>query len=119
MRLWLTPLRFHGKPVWVGQVTTRFGGRFSNAESEAHLIEPEVDDSRNDLVQDLLYSQTISRIGFVKGARCPENATVDHGAPDPACQTDGLRAVMVFGADEVSLSGIDTFDWESLIDQDP
>ena len=29
LRLWLTPLRFHGKPVWVGQVSRDIGVRFT------------------------------------------------------------------------------------------
>lgn len=115
--LWLTPLRFHGKPIWIGQVTTRLGGRFGNPDNENFRMDPDVDDARNDLVQDLLYSQTISRLGFVNGAKCQEPTVAGQGAEEPVCHTDGLRAVMLFGTDEVSLSQIDIFDWESLIER--
>lgn len=119
IKIWLTPLRFQGKSVWIGQVTARLGGRFGQPTDVSRRIEPEVDEARNDLVQDLFYSQTVTRVGFVKGAKCPEAAVMDHAANDQACYTDGLRAVMVFGADETPLARIDTFDWESLIDPSP
>jgi hypothetical protein len=116
VRLWLTPLRFQGKSIWIGQVSTRLGGRFSETAKETNRIEPEVDEARNDLIQDLIYSQAIVKIGFVKGVECPK-AVENHETSDrQACHTDGLRAVMVFGSDEVSLARIDFFDWERLVD---
>lgn len=117
VRLWLTPLRYQGKPIWIGQVSTRLGGRFGESAEEKNRIEPEVDEARNDLIQDLIYSQTVAKVGFVKGAECPITAENHEVSGGQVCHTDGLRAVMVFGSEEVSLARIDTFEWESLVDR--
>ena len=116
LRFWLTPLRYQGKSIWVGQVSTGLGGRFGGSVEDTGRIEPEVDEARNNLVQDLLYSQTIAKFGFVKGVGRVAVAEPQDTPDGSTYYTDGLRAVMVFGGKEVSLAGIDFFDWESLID---
>jgi LssY C-terminus len=116
LRLWLTPLRYQGKPIWVGQVSTDLGGRFAASGEGTRRIEPDVDEARNDVVQDLLYSQALAKVGFVKGAG-GASAAEPGGAPDGSSyRTDGLRAVLVFGGEAVSLAEVDFFDWERLVD---
>jgi hypothetical protein len=98
----------------VGQVSTRLGGRFAPSGEGAWPIAPDVDEARNDVVQDLLYSQGVYKLGFVDGA-----GTVDATESNQAqtsYRTDGLRAVLVFGQPAVSLAEIDFFDWERLVD---
>jgi hypothetical protein len=116
LRVWLTPLRYQGKPIWVGQVSTDLGGRFSASAEGTPRIQPDVDEARNDVVQDLLYSQALAKIGFVKGA-----SSVSGPGPRPppdgaSYRTDGLRAVLVFGGKTVSLAEVDFFAWERLVD---
>lgn len=116
LRGWLTPLRFQGKPVWLGQVSTTLGGRFAESGEETHHIEPDVDEARNDVVQDLMYSQALAKVGFVKGAGSVSAAEVRQTPAGSSYHTDGLRAVLLFGQDAVSLAEIDFFDWERLAD---
>lgn len=118
LRIWQTPIRYQGKPVWVGQTSTRLGGRFADkvASGTTLPLNPKVDESRDDLTQDLAYSQALSKIGYVKGAGCCR-----YGAAEPSSQgiqyaTDGLRAVLVFDDRPVSLSSIEFFEWERLAD---
>ena len=113
LRLWLTPLRYQDKPVWVGQVSTVLGGRFAVGQG-TRRIEPDVDEARNDVVQDLLYSQAVSKIGFVQGRGTV--GALESAQTHTPYPTDRLRAVLVFGRRAVSLAEIDFFDWESLID---
>jgi hypothetical protein len=116
LRFWLAPLRYQGKPVWVGQVSTGLGGRFAAPGAGTRPIEPDVDEARNDVVQDLLYSQALAKVGFVKGAGSV-SAAAPRQVPDGShYHTDGLRAVLLFGRDAVSLAEIDFFDWERLVD---
>jgi hypothetical protein len=118
LRFWQAPLRYQGKPVWVGQVSTVLGGRFAASAAEPRRLDPDVDAARNDVVQDVLYSQALAKVGFVKGAGS-ESAAEPWPAPDGSpYRTDGLRAVLVFGGDAVSLAEIDFFDWERLVDHD-
>ena len=116
LRVWLTPLRYQGKPIWVGQVSTTLGGRFAASGEETQRIEPDVDDARNDIVQDLLYSQALTKVGFVKGAGSVSAAGPRPTSDAASYHTDGLRAVLVFGGKAVSLAEVDFFDWERLVD---
>jgi hypothetical protein len=118
VRVWLTPIRFRGKPVWVGQVSTPLGGRFVRGATDQTSvpIDPDVDEARNDLIQDLIYSQFLTKLGFVKGVgqvMASQPRTTPSGA---TYHTDGLRAVFLFEQRSVALSEIEFFDWERLVD---
>jgi hypothetical protein len=114
LRFWLTPLRYRGKPVWVGQASTRLGGRFAGPAAETQTIDPAVDDARNDIVQDLLYSQSVARLGFVDGAG-PVAVATPRSPAGSSYHTDGLRAVIVFRGETTALSEIDLFEWRTLM----
>ncbi len=118
IRIWQTPIRYRGQPVWVAQTSSRLGGRFAGkTDSEVTLpLDPYVDEARNDLTQDLAYSQALIKIGYVKGAGGPQPKTTVGSARDVYYTTDGLRAVLVFGDRPASLATIDFFDWERLAD---
>ena len=110
LRLWLTPLRYLGKTVWIGQVSMPLGGRF--AEAGTSQIAPNFDEARNDVVGDVLYSQAVVKLGFVSGAS-PASAAGRPVMPDRSTyHTDGLRAVLLFGGQSVALSDLAFFDWE-------
>ena len=117
-RLWKTPIRYHGQTIWVGQASNRLGGRFADqTDSEStRPIDPYVDESRNDLTQDLAYSQALIKIGYVKGAGRFQSTPSQDPTSEIQYTTDGLRAVLVFGARPASLDTIDFFDWERLSD---
>ena len=116
LRAWRTALRYRGKPVWLLQVSTRRGGRFATSGEGTQPIDPDVDEARNDIVQDLLYSQAVTKLGFVGGAG-PDGASESVWIPGSAAyHTDGLRAVFEFSDAPVSLAEIDFFDWERLAD---
>jgi hypothetical protein len=56
LRAWLTNIRFQGMLVWVGQLRTPLGGRFAGDDDESlPLSDPDVDEARNDLVQDAIF----------------------------------------------------------------
>ena len=75
-----------------------------------------MDEARNDVVQDLLYSQALAKIGFVKGAGSVSAAEPGQTPDGSSYHTDGLRAVMMFDRRQVALSQIQFFDWERLAD---
>jgi LssY C-terminus len=115
LRLWMSPLRFRGKPVWVGQISRDIGVKFTTKSPtiSTHVIDPNVDEARRYLTEDLAYSQAMTRLGFVKGV-----GEVKRDAPrfnlvgDPYF-TDGLRVVMFFEARPYSLGELDIIsDWE-------
>ena len=118
LRLWLTKIRFQGKLVWIGQISMPKGGRFAGAASDESLpvIDPDVDEARNDLVQDAIYSQLVTEIGFVKGVGPVARSSPRTTPGGSTYHTDGLRAVLIFDRNPVSLTEIELMGWERLTD---
>jgi hypothetical protein len=114
LRIWRTPLRFEGKPVWIGQISRDIGLSFSWKNIVAHEVDPDVDEARNYLVQDMLRSQGLTRFGWVKGVGATPPSAPRHMEDGTPFFTDGLRAVMMFGKDPTSLEHIRPLDWERL-----
>jgi hypothetical protein len=118
IRVWQTPIRYQGKPVWVAQTSVRLGGRFAEkAPLEITLpLNPYVDEARYDLAQDMAYSQALIKVGYIKGSGLAQSIHTEASSKDNQYTTDGLRVVLVFGDRAASLEGIDFFDWERLAD---
>lgn len=118
IRLWQTPIRYLGKTVWLCQVSSRLGGRFAdNASSdETFPMDPYLDDARNDLTQDLAYSQALIKIGHIKSSGKTQETKAGESSGKGHYSTDGLRVVLVFGDRPASLASIDFFKWERLVD---
>ena len=118
IRFWQTPIRYDGKPVWVGQTSVRIGGRFADKAPLGVTLplNPNVDEARDDLIQDLAYSQALMKIGFIKGSGRLQPTQEAASSKDTQYTTDGLRAVLVFGDRPSSLEEMDFFNWERLAD---
>jgi hypothetical protein len=115
LRLWKSPMRYRGKPVWVGQISRDIGSRLTihSPYLTTHKIDPDVDEARTALVEDMAYSQNLYMIGMVHGVgAAPRTAPRANLTTDPYF-TDGLRAVLVFGAYPKSLTEIEFAPWES------
>ena len=69
LRAWLSPMRYQGKPVWVGQISRDIGVRFTfkTWPPVTHKIDPDVDEARVSLIEDLVISQQLAKTGWVKG----------------------------------------------------
>jgi hypothetical protein len=115
-RFWLSPIRFRGKEVYVGQISRDVGVKFTlkSPTISTHVIDPDIDESRRYLVEDLLYSQALHRIGFVKGVGSSSRAQPQLNLMGDPYYTDGLRAVMFFEPRPYSLSQLEVLDWERI-----
>jgi LssY C-terminus len=115
LRLWKAPYSYEGKSVWVGQISRDIGVRFAaNAPFfVTHAIEPDLDEARSYLIQDLLASEYLHAFGWLKGVG---RALQDHPrvnlTGDPYF-TDGLRAVMMISSKPGSEDEIELLDWDS------
>jgi hypothetical protein len=108
LRLWLTPLSFEGKPVWVGQVSRDIGVRFTTKawNLTTHRIDPNVDESRDYVIEDLMLAGRVEAAGYVGGvAACPRDAPHRNLTGDPY-YTDGKRAVILLAAKRTLPAGI-------------
>jgi hypothetical protein len=117
IRAWHAPIRFQGQPVYVAQVGRPVGGRFA-PRGEPHLIlHGNVDEARNFLIQDLMYSGGLDKLGFVYGVgeatKTRPRTTLDNAT----CYTDGLRAVMFFATRPLSFSDVQVLDWVPYLEQ--
>jgi hypothetical protein len=113
LRLWLTPIQFRGDPVWIGQISRDIGVRFIwDFPPTTHKIDPDTDEARNGLVQDLAYSQALWKFGFVKGVGAAPRNEPQHNLTGDPYFTDGLRIVMFFRGRPTTLGDIEMLDWE-------
>jgi hypothetical protein len=114
LRLWLVPMRFEGKPVWVGQVSRDIGVRFTLATWNlgTHRIDPHVDGTREYLVQDLFRSGMVTKVAYVRGGPIATLASPRKNLTGDWYISDGLRAVLVFSPNRISESEMQTLDWE-------
>jgi LssY-like putative type I secretion system component LssY len=96
LRLWLTPLRLGKRPVWVGQISRDIGVRFTTQvwNLTTHRVDPNVDESRDYVVEDLLRAQRIDAVGYVDGVgACGPESPKRNLTGDPYF-TDGKRALI-------------------------
>ncbi|MEQ9618458.1 MAG: LssY C-terminal domain-containing protein [Deltaproteobacteria bacterium] len=116
MRLWLTPFRYRGDSVWIGSVSRDIGSdlRVRKYWFAAQEIDPDIDETRDYVVEDLVLSQQVHKLGYVKGtgAANSENPRTDlFGHP---WWSDGYRAVFLFGKDSITLGDMEFFPWEDI-----
>jgi hypothetical protein len=111
LRLWLSPYLFEGKNVWVGQIS-RIVRRSAWNDFK---IEPDVDEARSYLRQDLWYAQATSKYGYVKGVGMATLAEPRKSLHDDDYFTDGLRVVIWVSGEPVSLSEVQFLQWETPV----
>ena len=95
LRLWLSPMRYHGKQVWVGQISRDIGSRLTihSPTFTTHKIDPDVDEARGALAEDMAYSQNLAKIGYVKGVgAAPKTPRAATSPPIPTTPTGFARA---------------------------
>ena len=111
LRLWATPARFEGKPVWVGQISRDIGVRFTlkTWNLMTHKIDPDIDDVRDALLGDLIISESVSHVGFVAGVGAADRAHSRENLTGDPYFTDGLRGVVVLSKTNTKFR---FFDWE-------
>jgi hypothetical protein len=113
MRLWLAPMRFRGKDVWVGTITRDIGIYFTTRAWNlmTHAIDPDVDEARRYLSQDTVLSDSVGRIGFAGGVGAATETDPHRNLMNAPWWTDGLRLVMLFSPTVTELDEVKFFYW--------
>ncbi|MGD1975401.1 MAG: LssY C-terminal domain-containing protein [Desulfobacterales bacterium] len=116
LRLWLSPMRYQGMPVWVGQISRDIGVKLTTKSPTltTHEIDPDVDEARDYLIQDLVESQKVAKIGFVGGVGETKPDNPRYNLTASPYWTDGLRVVFVFSDASTALDELEFFDWKRL-----
>jgi hypothetical protein len=114
MRFWLSPIRYRGQKVFVGQISRDIGVKLTLKSPTiwTHVIDPDVDEARRYLVEDLAYSQALARHGYVKGVGVVTREDPKMNLMGDPFYTDGLRVVLFFEPRPYSLSEIEFLEWE-------
>jgi len=117
LRAWLSPMRYRGKPVWIGQISRDIGVRFTfkNWPPVTHKIDPDVDEARYALAEDLIYSQQLAKGGYVKGVGAASRSKPKHNLTGDPYFTDGYRLVLVLDRRPHSFLEIESFNWENPV----
>ena len=114
LRLWYSPLRYQGKPVFVGQVSRDIGVRFTFKARPpvTHKIDPDIDEARHALVEDLIFSQMLAKVGWVKGVGPARPSKPRNNLTGDPYFTDGLRTVLILEQGPIALNQVKSLDWE-------
>lgn len=97
LRLWATPLRYQGLPVFVGQISRDIGVRFTwkTWNLTTHRVDPNVDEARDYVLEDLIQAGRLELAGYADGVGpCGPDSPRRNLTGDPYF-TDGKRAVLV------------------------
>jgi hypothetical protein len=98
LRLWMTPLRYQGKAVWIGTISRDIGirGTLKSPFLMTHKIDSDLDESRDFVLQDLLASEAVGSFGYMKGVGEHSYERPRRNFMGDTWYTDGLRVVMMF-----------------------
>ena len=116
IRAWLAPIRFEGSPVFLLQVGRPVGGRFVPRGAKDIVLHEDVDEARNLLIQDMMYSGGLDKLGFATGVG-PASPTQPRTTLGGArYHTDGLRATLFLATRPLSLSDVEFLDWAPYLE---
>jgi hypothetical protein len=115
MNLWLAPMRVDGEPVWLGQIRQAIGKRTQFEQISEFLmgtrLDPDMDDSRNFLLQNIWYSQGLEQFAWSdSGVAVPIGETITDFNGDEYF-TDGVRVVIWLSGDVVSMLETRALGW--------
>jgi len=115
IRAWLAPFRYKGQAVFLAQAGRPIGGRFMQARGSKPMLHPNIDEVRNTLLGDMMYSGGLGKLAFITGV-----GEADEDKPRPSLGgasyfTDGIRTVMFFVTRPRSISEVEILDWYPII----
>lgn len=114
MRLWLAPYTHEGRSVWIGQVSRDIGIKATpkSPTLTTHVIDPEVDTTREYLLHSLIAEGFVDRFGFVKGSASAAPSEPRLNLTGDPYFSDGMRLVVILAADPVPPDEIRSLLWE-------
>ena len=109
LRFWLSPIRYKGEQVWVGQISRDIKVRYLPF---TFRIEPSVDEARTYILQDLWYAKRLAKFGYVKGVGAASMSKPRKTLQDDPYFTDGHRLVVWVSKKPISFSEVEVLEWE-------
>jgi hypothetical protein len=114
MRLWLAPFRYQGRQVWIGQVSRDIGIKLTSksATLTTHVIDPQVDTTREYLLHGLMANGYVAHFGFVRGGAMSTPQEPLRNLSDDPYFSDGMRLVVIVAEEPVAPDEIRSLLWE-------
>ncbi|HEX9667098.1 MAG TPA: LssY C-terminal domain-containing protein [Thermodesulfobacteriota bacterium] len=114
LRVWLTPIKYKGEYVWFGSTTRDIGSDFTRRTEwyVAKSIDPEVDEARSYLTEDIGLSNNLSKFGYVGGSVASSRSNPVRNFKNQSWWSDGMRAVLLIESEPTSLSEIEILKWD-------
>ncbi|MBW1686694.1 MAG: LssY C-terminal domain-containing protein [Deltaproteobacteria bacterium] len=114
LRLWVSPWRYQGKRVWVGGISRDIGVYFTTRawNLTTHAIDPDIDEARTYLTEDLATAQALVKVGLVPGVGAATPEEPHRNLMNAPWWTDGNREVYLMTEDRVPLEKLDYFSWD-------
>jgi hypothetical protein len=114
LRLWLAPFTVEGRPVWIGQVSRDIGIKLTSQSPTltTHVIDPMVDESRQFVLESLLFRFRISDFGFTRASEPVPRSLPRKNLAGDAYFTDGLRLVVFLSSEPVAAEKVRNLGWD-------
>jgi hypothetical protein len=90
------------------------GGRFASVDQQSMALHEDVDEARNLLIQDMMYSAGLEKLGLINGVGYASQASPRTTFNGARYHSDGLRAVMFFATRPLTFSDVQILNWEPL-----
>ena len=107
LRLWLAPITSGDDRVWAGQVR-----HFFSSGTVINRFDPDVDNARNFVFQNILYGQSLKSVGWIAGKEVAPADSFWVNLIESPFFSDGYRIVLWLSGDPVSFLDADALDWD-------
>lgn len=117
IRAWLAPVTYRGKPIFVARVARPAGGRFADSDMLDLPLYGGIDEARDRLIQDAMYSGGLQAVGFLTSTGSIPRSHPAKTGDGSSYFTDGHRAVLFFETRPLAISDVQFLDWVPLVQQ--
>ena len=115
LRIWRAPLSYRGDMVFVAQAGRPIGGRFPEEDMPEFRLHADVDDVRNQLIHDFMYSGGLDKLAFVSGVGAvpaDRPRTLPRGS---GYFTDGRRVALFLSTRPRTFAEVEVLQWEPIV----
>ena len=111
LRLWMSRATFEGEPVFMGQISRDIGVRFTSKTITTHKIDPDVDETREYLLENLVYSQALEKFAYVGGVGEVSYENPKGNLTGDPWFSDGYRLVLWVTSEPVAIDDLKFVEW--------
>jgi hypothetical protein len=113
LRLWLAPYTCEGRRVWIGQISRDIGLRFTFRAPGffTHKIDPDTDEARDYLAQEMLLSGSVHKVAWAGGVGKHTPEDPGRNLTGDPWWTDGNRVVLFLSREEIDPDKVELEDW--------